>query len=72
MIVVNNGAANITLVLNGRIVAVKHTQACEVTEKEYQALKNIFPCLEPVKEEIPAGSIVEPEVKPVKRKKKQK
>lgn len=74
MIVVNHGTETVTLVINGQVVSVKHTQACVLSEKEYSSLKNIFPFLKPVEEEnLPAQDIEEEKpVKTTKRKKKTK
>ena len=74
MIVTNSGTEAINLVLNGRIVSIKHTQACELSEREYSALKNIFPALKPVETFVATEDVTEeePEVKPAKRKKKTK
>jgi len=76
MIVINNGTETINLVINGLTVAVKHTQACVIAEKEYAALKKLFPALQPLKEEEmaveeTAEEIAEPEV-PAKQPKKRK
>lgn len=72
MIVVNNGTTPITLVVNGSIVSLKRTQACVISEKEYCALKRLFPALTPVEQEAPVEVVEEPEVKPVRKRKKQK
>lgn len=73
MIVINTGTETVNLVINGQTVSVKHTQACVISDKEYESLKNIFPSLEPVVEENSAvEEDVEEPVKPAKKKKKAK
>lgn len=73
MIVINTGTETVNLVINGQTVSVKHTQACVISDKEYDSLKNIFPSLEPVVEEVAAvEEDVAEEVKPAKKKKKAK
>jgi hypothetical protein len=73
MIVINTGTETVNLVINGQAVSVKHTQACVISDKEYESLKNIFPSLEPVVEEnaVVEEDVEEP-VKPAKKKKKTK
>lgn len=73
MIVINKGTETVNLVINGQTVSVKHTQACVISDKEYDSLKNIFPGLEPVIEEVlPVVEDEEEPVKPTKKKKKAK
>lgn len=52
MLVQNLGTKNLSLGLKTGSVLLKPTQACEMTEKEYKTLVNLFPCLSIVKEEI--------------------
>lgn len=74
MIVINHGSETINLVINGLPVAVKNGQACVITEREYGALKKLFPALQPLEtQEAATEEVVEEKtVKTTKRKKKAK
>ena len=74
MIVMNHGSETINLVINGLPVAVKNGQACVITEKEYGALKKLFPALQPLEAQETAveEAVEEKPVKQTKRKKKAK
>jgi hypothetical protein len=69
MIIVNDGLAPVTLVLNGLVVTLQNGQEIEVTKDQYNTLKKIFPALAPKK--CAEKPVVE-EAKPTKRKKKSK
>lgn len=74
MIVMNNGTQTINLIINGFSVAVKHGQACVISEKEYEPLKKLFPALQPLEAQETAieEDVEEKPVKTTKRKKKAK
>jgi hypothetical protein len=69
MIIVNDGLAPVTLVLNGLVVTLQNGQEIEVTTDQYNTLKKIFSALAPKKS---AEKPVVEEAKPTKRKKKSK
>lgn len=74
MIVMNNGTQTINLIINGFLVAVKHGQACVISEKEYEPLKKLFPALQPLEAQETATEedVEKKPVKTTKRKKKAK
>lgn len=71
MIVMNNGTQTINLIINSLPVAVKHGQACVLSEKEYEPLKKLFPALRPLEAQETATE-EDIEVKPVKTTKRKK
>lgn len=75
MQIVNTGTETLTLSVAGNIVVLKPTQACEMTESQFDAFRRLFPALEWV--EL-AADVKEPETTPkevkhvVKNKKQRK